>query len=599
MGKTIAITGVNSYFASTILPRLEADPEIDSVIGIDVTPWKGGFRKVKFHREDVRSKNLAEILIGVDTVFHFAFVVGEISDKRKIYDININGSRNVFEACVANKVKKVIYASSITVYGSYADTPLGLTEEHHLNPNPDSYYNSSKVEIENFVTDYFSNQPDIVLTVIRAGLLCGPKIDNMFSKLWSMKIGSLPLGSKAYLQLIHEEDLGDAMYLAYQKDISGVFNVAADDAVSSRWCFRQAGVFTIPLPMFLLKPIADMSFKLRLFPAGGGWAKLSEHTIFTVCDKFKNATGWKPKFSSVATFKHYLKARVRDEKDTAVQAFLSWVFASGVRTRPTMTVLHIFKLSRFRWFRNRFPWVDPDKNSMTYLPISYQPKRETKNIPINESAGVPVSEVLPSRIVHDFIEKNRYHVIMDRCGCRLARECRHFTADVGCLFMGETALNLPHGVSRRVSKEEAHRHVDRAIGVGLVPIVGKIRVDNFIFLTPDTQKLLSVCFCCHCCCMMGAFKYLPAEHLDQVMTPLEGVQVEVTDACIGCGTCVETCIFEAIRMENGRAVHSSQCRACGRCVTYCPQHAVSISIKNPDTFKDEVERRIDSYLKVA
>jgi UDP-glucose 4-epimerase len=599
MGKIVAVTGVNSYFASTILQKLEADSSIDKILGIDVTPWKGGYSKVEFHKEDVRSKKLTDIFRGVDVVFHFAFVVGEIKDKQKIHDININGSRNVFAACVHNNVQKIIYASSITVYGSYEDTPLGLTEEYPLNPNPDSYYNSSKVEVENFVVEYFKDYPNIVLTVMRAGLLCGPKINNMFSKLWSMKIGSLPMGSKAYLQLIHEEDLGDAMYLAYVKNIPGVYNVAADDAVSSRWCFKKAGVFMIPLPMLLLKPIADLSFKLKLFPAGGGWAKLSQHTIFTICDKFKKATGWRPRYTSVETYEHYLKSRVRDAKDNLIQSILSWVFKSGIRIRPTMAVLHIFKLGKIKSFRNKHPWMNPEKNSMTYLPISYRPPQKTINIQINETAGNPVSEILPPQIVHDFIEKANFLVIMDHCGCRLAGQCKHFTADVGCLFMGETALKLPHGVSRRVSREKAHRHVDRAIGVGLVPIVGKIRVDNFIFLTPDTQKLLSVCFCCHCCCMMGAFKHIPAEHLDQVMTPLEGARVEVSDACIGCGTCIETCIFEAIHIAGGRAVHNRQCRACGRCVTYCPHHAVTISIDNIQTFKNEVEQRIEAYLKIA
>jgi UDP-glucose 4-epimerase len=134
------------------------------------------------------------------------------------------------------------------------------------------------------------------------------------------------LGSRAYLQLIHEEDLGEAMFLAFQKDIPGVYNVAADDAVSSRWCFKKAGVFVIPLPMFLLKPLADLSFKFKIFPAGGGWAKLSEHTIFTLCDKFKGASGWKPRYSSVETFEHYLNAKVRDEKDNFIHAILSRVF---------------------------------------------------------------------------------------------------------------------------------------------------------------------------------------------------------------------------------------------------------------------------------
>ena len=187
----------------------------------------------------------------------------------------------------------------------------------------------------------------------------------------------------------------------------------------------------------------------------------------------------------------------------------------------------------------------------------------------------------------------------DRCGCRLAGGCEHFTADIGCLFMGETALHLPHGISRRVDREQAHRHVERAVGVGLVPVVGKIRVDNFIFLTPDKNRLLSVCFCCHCCCMMGAFKHLPGEHLNHVMTPLEGVRIEVTDDCTGCGVCTETCIFDAIEIRNGRAFHTMQCRSCGRCVTYCPNNAVTISIDNPETFAQAAEQRIERYVKVA
>ena len=90
MGKTVLITGINSYFASTLLPRLDTDPGIDKIIGLDITPWKGGYHKVDFHKLDIRDKSVADLFKGVDTVFHLAFVVGEIRDKDKIYDINIS-----------------------------------------------------------------------------------------------------------------------------------------------------------------------------------------------------------------------------------------------------------------------------------------------------------------------------------------------------------------------------------------------------------------------------------------------------------------------------------------------------------------------------
>ncbi|MCU0822417.1 MAG: NAD-dependent epimerase/dehydratase family protein [Spirochaetes bacterium] len=581
MGRTIAVTGVNSYFASTLLPKLQEDKTVDKIIGIDVNPWKGGFNKVEFHRVDIRSEKLFDILKGVDVLYHLAFIVGEIKNKKKTYDININGSRNVFNACVKNKIKKAIYTSSATAYGSHKDNPPVFYEDSPLAENDDNYYNKSKVEVENFVSDFFKEHPEIKLTIIRAALLFGPNIDNMFSRLFSLPISSLPMGSKAENQYIHEEDLGEALHLAYKKDIPGIFNVGADDSIPTAETFKRAGVLVIPVPAILLKPLANLAFKIGLFPAGGGWVSVSMYTIFINSDKFKKVTGWKPKYNSSETFNSWLESRKR-EKDNIIQKTLSFIFKSGPMTRPTMSVLQLFRLGKIPGMQHIMPWINPNKNSFGYLPI-------------NKSLEKGKDTVLPPVIIHDFIDKAKYHVIMDKCGCRLARKCEHYTHHVGCLFMGDSALKIPHGVSRRVTKEQAHKHVDRAIEVGLVPLTGKVRVDNFIFLTPDRDKLLSVCFCCDCCCMMTAFKHVPGQKLDDVMQRLEGLKIEVTEDCIGCGTCIQTCGFGAIAIKNGKAVHNDQCRGCGRCERFCPNGAIKISIENKDFIKD-AEKRIESYV---
>ena len=582
MGKTVAITGVNSYFASTLLPKLQADPDVDKIIGIDVTPWKGGFKKVEFHRVDTRDATMSSLLQGVDVLFHLAFVVAEIQDKQKTRDININGSKNVFQACVNNNIRKVIYTSSMTVYGSHRDNPIGFTEDSPLARNDDNYYNTSKVEVENFVADFFKGHPEITLTIVRAGLLVGPKINNMFSKLWSMKVTALPSGNVSHNQFIHEQDLGEALYLVYSRDVPGIYNVTADDAVPTRWCFKQAGAFVIFLPAPVLKVIANIAFKLRLFPASGGWVSVSRYTIFGLSTKFKQATGWRPRYSSAEAFLDYVQAKKRDAKDNPIQATLSWIFKSGPRTRPTMAVLHIFKLGKIPGLRRLIPWMNPDKNSMSYLPV-------------NKSLGEVSNEALPVKALHDFIDQAEIHVIMDHCGCRLAHNCQNYTHDIGCLFMGKSALKIPHGVSRRVTRQQAHDHVERGIDAGLIPMTGKVRVDNFIFLTPDRSELLSVCFCCPCCCMMTAFKHIPGDYLDGIMPRVEGVRVEVTDACIGCGSCLAACGFGAIKIVNGRAVHDDHCRGCGRCVGFCPQEAIKITIDNPHVVED-IKKRIESYV---
>ena len=66
-------------------------------------------------------------------------------------------------------------------------------------------------------------------------------------------------------------------------------------------------------------------------------------------------------------------------------------------------------------------------------------------------------------------------------------------------------------------EETALEHARKAIDLGLVPLTGKVRVDNFLMMTPDRDKLLTVCFCCHCCCMMGFYKHIPPSQLDQVI----------------------------------------------------------------------------------
>jgi UDP-glucose 4-epimerase len=97
--------------------------------------------------------------------------------------------------------------------------------------------------------------------------------------------------------------------------------------------------------------------------------------------------------------------------------------------------------------------------------------------------------------------------------------------------------------------------------------------------------------------MMRYYKYMPTDQLNEVMPRAEGFELEITDACTGCGECIEYCGWDAIRIENGRAVHSDKCRGCGRCALHCPEQAVRITINNPHAVQD-VENRVLSYVRI-
>ncbi|ETR66069.1 MAG: hypothetical protein OMM_13293 [Candidatus Magnetoglobus multicellularis str. Araruama] len=90
-------------------------------------------------------------------------------------------------------------------------------------------------------------------------------------------------------------------------------------------------------------------------------------------------------------------------------------------------------------------------------------------------------------------------------------------------------------------------------------------------------------------------KHLPAETLDEMVRPVEGLTITVTDDCIGCGKCIDKCFINAISIESERAVISDQCRSCGRCALYCPTKAITLSITEPDA-ADQVVARIEAIV---
>ena len=91
-------------------------------------PAEHGWKKVFYRRGDVLDRDAVEALVsGADVVVHLAFIImGGAEESRAV---NLQGSRNVFEAAVAAGAKRLVYASSVAAYGYHGDNPQPLTED--------------------------------------------------------------------------------------------------------------------------------------------------------------------------------------------------------------------------------------------------------------------------------------------------------------------------------------------------------------------------------------------------------------------------------------------------------------------------------------
>ncbi|MHA1780264.1 MAG: DUF362 domain-containing protein [Candidatus Thorarchaeota archaeon] len=214
--------------------------------------------------------------------------------------------------------------------------------------------------------------------------------------------------------------------------------------------------------------------------------------------------------------------------------------------------------------------------------IVYLPRDDTvkKTIHVGKRLDQPVDTVLPSAIVHHFIDQASFIWRMNFCVCRLSSDCKDYPIDYGCLFMGEAARGINPEWGREITREEAHEYIKKCGEAGLVHMIGRNKIDTLWLGVGPGEKLLTVCNCCPCCCLWKMLPDIDSEIGRKIMR-LPGVHVEVTDDCVGCGICTDgVCFVDAIQLVNGRAVISDMCRGCGRCVEVCPQEAIKLTIED-------------------
>jgi ferredoxin len=218
------------------------------------------------------------------------------------------------------------------------------------------------------------------------------------------------------------------------------------------------------------------------------------------------------------------------------------------------------------------------------LPLFSKKNLNISYIPINEEVGHGKSSHLPRRVVERLIRTSAHRVIIERCTCRDARGCKDHPVTMGCTMLGEGAREIDPRIGRHVSADEAIAHLDRTLADGLIPMIGRVKLDNFIWGVSDRGRLLTICHCCRCCCTIFASgKYLPAEAQRSIVR-LPGV-VMTTDheRCTRCGTCVDECFMGALSIVGDEVVRDEAlCKACGRCATVCDAGAVRSVVDDMD-----------------
>jgi len=167
------VTGGAGFIGTALVRRLLREPTEEplEIRTLDLEPTRvSGCRALQGCVLDARS--LARAMEGCDRVVHLAAYLGvqrSDTDRVRCLDVNITGTRNVLDACVASGVRRVVFASSSEVYGEYGTDRVSETSA----VKPGSVYAVSKLAGEEYVQGYASRH-GFEYTILRLFNVCGP-----------------------------------------------------------------------------------------------------------------------------------------------------------------------------------------------------------------------------------------------------------------------------------------------------------------------------------------------------------------------------------------------------------------------------------------
>lgn len=239
----ILVTGGAGFIGSHIVDQL-LNEKVKSVIVLDnfVRGKKTNLsaamhdKRVKLMEGDIRDKTLIDrVMKDIDIVFHEAALRHTqcTADPRLGHEVLVDGTLNVFEAAAFHKVKKIVFASSASVYGNPKHLPMKETDPF----NDNTIYGAAKIYNERLAIAFHKlyNLPFVGLRYFN---VYGARMDThgvytevLIRWLEQIKKGSQPVvfgDGKNSMDFVYVEDVARSNIIAAKSNIDdGIFNVGS------------------------------------------------------------------------------------------------------------------------------------------------------------------------------------------------------------------------------------------------------------------------------------------------------------------------------------------------------------------------------------
>lgn len=274
-----------------------------------------GWIKTVYQQGDILDREAVDALVAdADVVVHLAFII--MGSREQSSRINLQGTRNVFEATVAaERPRRLVYTSSVAAYGYHADNPSPLTEDVPPRGSPEHYYSEQKAACEAALAEITEGSA-LEVFILRPCIVAGPKAQMLADAMpWNQLpapvravAGAIPVLKPVVpdpgypLQLVHHDDVAAAIALAATAPAPpGAYNIAGDGLITVSEVAKAFGGRPVRVPAAAASAASEAISRLPFIPSALEWLHAARTSVVMDTTKAKTQLGWQPTYSSAET----------------------------------------------------------------------------------------------------------------------------------------------------------------------------------------------------------------------------------------------------------------------------------------------------------
>lgn len=308
----ILVTGAAGYIGSQLVQFLLGEKQHE-IVAADIreqNPFQH-LSEVKYIRLDIRSNDVTEVMQkqNVDVVVHLASIVtpGKKSNRDFEYSVDVLGTKNILEACVASNVKRIVISSSGASYGYHPENEKWLVETDPIRGNYEFAYSYHKRLVEEMLAEYRKEHPELEQTIFRIGTILGKSVSNQITGLFEKSFLYSVSGSESPFVFIWDQDVIRAFAKSVDDEKTGIFNLAGDGALTVYDIAKLMNKRVISVPSWLASSALFVLKRIGLSQYGEEHVRFLKYRPVLENKKLKEEFGFIPEKTSREVFDYYLK----------------------------------------------------------------------------------------------------------------------------------------------------------------------------------------------------------------------------------------------------------------------------------------------------